>query len=141
MAKMQQLSNEQDTEHSHKQVLHESELRLMTIAHLVNGTRELALLRVARLAKQFAEIEARKTEQEIYSLVSEKQLLREQVELEHSGVKGEATAEEASSRAARLAEIENLLPEARAYQHILQQHIIIREQHISQLETAILECS
>lgn len=104
MAKMQQLSNEQDTEHSHKQVLHESELRLMTIAHLVNGTRELALLRVARLAKQFAE-------------------------------------EEASSRAARLAEIENLLPEARAYQHILQQHIIIREQHISQLETAILECS
>lgn len=38
------------------QVLHESELRLMTIAHLVNGTRELALLRVARLAKQFAEV-------------------------------------------------------------------------------------
>lgn len=38
------------------QVLQESELRLMTIAYLVNGTRESALLRVARLAKQFAEV-------------------------------------------------------------------------------------
>ena len=38
------------------QVLHEGELRLMTIAQLVNGTRESALLRVARLAKQFAQV-------------------------------------------------------------------------------------
>lgn len=38
------------------QVLQESELRLMTIAQLVNGTRESALLRVARLAQQIAEV-------------------------------------------------------------------------------------
>ena len=35
--------------------------------------------------------EARKTEQEIYSLVSEQQLLHEQVELERSGVKSGPT--------------------------------------------------
>lgn len=38
------------------QVLQESELRLMTIAQLINGTRESALLRVARCAKQFAKV-------------------------------------------------------------------------------------
>ena len=49
--------------------------------------------------------------------------------------------EEARSRAARLAEIQNLLPRTKAYQQTLQQYVIIREQHISQLETAILEGS
>lgn len=39
-----------------QQVVQDSELRLMTIAQLINGTRESALLRVARFAKQFAKV-------------------------------------------------------------------------------------
>lgn len=39
-----------------QQLLQDSELRLMTIAQLINGTRESALLRVARFAKQFAKV-------------------------------------------------------------------------------------
>lgn len=49
--------------------------------------------------------------------------------------------EEARARAARLAEIQNLLPEARAYQQTLLQYARSREQQINQLETANLEGS